>query len=81
MLLNFIKVDFRENLLVKKYLDLISCGAKPSEILVLVQNSNLKKQLTDKILKEIKIDAIEKFQIHSFFSIVYNTLQDNWCFI
>lgn len=81
MLLNFIKVDFRENLLVQKYLELISCGAKPSEILVLVQNSNLKKKITDKILKDIKINSIEKLQIHSFFSIVYNTLQDNWCFI
>ena len=81
MLLNFIKVDFRENLLIKRYLDLISDGVKPSEILVLVQNSNLKKQITEKILKDIKITAIEKLQIHSFFSIVYNTLQENWCFI
>ena len=81
MLLNFIKVDFRENLLIKKYLELISNGVKPSEILILVQNSTLKKQLNNKILKEIKIDAIEKLQIHSFFSIVYNTLQENWCFI
>ena len=81
MLVNFIKVDFREDLLVKKYLDLISDGVKPSEILVLVQNSTIKKQVTDKILKNIKIDAIEKLQIHSFFSIVYNTLQENWCFI
>ncbi len=81
MLLNFIKVDFREELLVKKYLELMSCGVKPSEILVLVQNSNLKRQLTDKILKGININAIEKLQIHSFFSIVYNTLQENWCFI
>lgn len=81
MLLNFIKVDFRENLIIKKYLDLISCGVKPSEILVLVQNSNVKKRINDKILKDININAIEKLQIHSFFSIVYNTLQDNWCFI
>ena len=81
MLLNFIKVDFRENLLVMKYLDLISNGVKPSEILVLVQNSTLKKQVTNKILQDIKIDAFEKLQIHSFFSIVYNTLQENWCFV
>lgn len=81
MLLNFIKVDYRENLLIKRYLDLISDGVKPSEILVLVQNSNLKKQITEKILKDIKINAIEKLQVHSFFSIVYNTLQENWCFI
>ena len=81
MLLNFIKADFKEDLLVKRYLELISCGAKTSEILVLVQNSNLKKQFNDKILKQINVDAIEKLQIHSFFSLVYNTLVDNWCFI
>ena len=81
MLLNFIKADFKEDLLVKKYLELISCGAKTSEILVLVQNSNLKKQFSDKVLNQINVDAIEKLQIHSFFSLVYNTLVDNWCFI
>ena len=81
MLLNFIKVNFREDLLIKKYLDLVECGVKPSEILVLVQNSNIKKQISYKILNNIKTNAIEKLQIHSFFSIVYNTLQDNWCFI
>ena len=81
MLLNFIKVDYKEDLLVKKYLDLISDGVNPSEILVILQNSNLKKKFQNEILKNIKIDAFEKFQIHSFFSIVYNTLVDNWCFI
>ena len=81
MLLNFIKVDFRENMLIEKYLDLLNNGIKPSEILVLVQNSNLKKRINDTILQNIKNNAIEKLQIHSFFSIVYNTLQENWCFI
>ena len=81
MLLNFIKVDFRENMLIEKYLDLLNNGIKPSEILVLVQNSNLKKRINDAILQNIKNNAIEKLQIHSFFSIVYNTLQENWCFI
>lgn len=81
MLLNFIKVDFRIKVLVEKYTELISAGVKPSEILVLVQNSTLKKQFVDKILENIKIDAIEKLNVHSFFSIVYNTLIENWCFI
>ena len=81
MLLNFIKADFRKDLLVKKYLELISCGVKTSEILVLVQNSNLKKQFIEEVLKNIEISAIEKLEIHSFFSLVYNTLVDNWCFI
>lgn len=81
MLLNFIKVDFRTKVLVEKYTELISADVKPSEILVLVQNSTLKKQFVDKILENIKIDAIEKLNVHSFFSIVYNTLIENWCFI
>ena len=81
MLLNFIKVEFRANLIVKKYLDLINDGVKASEILVLVQNSNIKNQISNKILKEIKVSSIEKLNVHSFFSIVYNTLQENWCFI
>lgn len=81
MLLNFIKVDFQTKVLVEKYLELISQGAKPSEILVFVPNSTLKKQFSDKILDEIKIDGIEKLNIHSFFSIVYNTLVENWCFV
>ena len=81
MLLNFIKVDFRTKVLVEKYTELISAGVKPSEILVLVQNSTLKKQFVDKILENIKIDAIEKLNVNSFFSIVYNTLIENWCFI
>ncbi len=81
MLLNFIKVDFRTKVLVDKYLELISEGVKPSEILVIVQNSTLKKQFSNKVLEEINVNAIEKLNIHSFSSIVYNTLIENWCFI
>ena len=81
MLLNFIKVDFRTKILVDEYAELISEGVKPSEILVLVQNSTLKKQFSDKVLEKIDVNAIEKLNIHSFFSIVYNTLIENWCFI
>ncbi len=81
MLLNFIKVDFRTKVLGDKYLDLISKGVKPSEILVLVQNSTLKQQFAKQILEKIDSTAIEKLNIHSFFSIVYNTLIDNWCFV
>ena len=81
MLLNFIKVDFREHVLIEKYIEFISKGIKPSEILVLVQNSTLKKQFIDKVLKRLEVNATEKLNIHSFFSLVYNTLQENWCFI
>ena len=81
MLLNFIKAEFREELLVQKYLELIGSNVKPSEILVLVQNSTLKRNFSDKILEKINISSYDKFNIHSFFSIVYNTIVDNWCFV
>ena len=81
MLLNFIKADFREHAIIEKYYELISKGIKPSEILVLTQNSTLKKKLQNKILENIPVNSIEKLNVHSFHSLVYNTLQDNWCFI
>ena len=81
MLLNFIKADYREYVLINKYFELISKGVKSSEILVLTQNSNSKKRLLNKILENIPTDSIEKINVHSFYSIVYNTLQENWCFI
>ena len=81
MLLNSVKVDFRTNVLIDKYLKLISEGVKPSEILVLMQNSTLKNQFINQILEKNIIKSFDKLNIHSFFSIVYNTLVDNWCFI
>ena len=81
MLLNFIKAEFREDLLVEKYFELISSGVKPSEILFLAQNSTLKQKFIDRILKKIDLKSFEKLNVHSFFSIVYNTIIENWCFI
>lgn len=81
MLLNFIKVDSTTKVLVEKYSELIAGGVNPSEILVLVQNSTLKKQFADEVLKKINLTAIEKLNIQSFFSIVFNSISENWCFI
>lgn len=81
MLLNFIKADFRKKILLEKYTELISEGVKTSEILVLVQNSTLKHNFINEILKYLPITGIEKLNIHSFFSVVYNSMQDNWCYI
>lgn len=81
MLLNYFKSDKREEILIEKYSSLVNSGVKPSEILVLVQNFTLKKVFTKKVLEKINVSSIEKFNIHSFFSVVYNTLNDNWCFV
>lgn len=68
----------KTNLLIREYAKLLNSGVKASEILVLVQNSNKKNQFLEKTLTLLDIKAFEKLQIHSFFSLVYNAIQDNW---
>ncbi len=81
MLLNKIDAKSRQKFLEKKYIELISEGVKPSEILVLVQNSNLKKIFIENVLQNISVNAIERLNIYSFYSLVYNSLSENWCFV
>ncbi len=71
------KTDF----LINAYTKLLNSGIKSSEILVLVQNSNLKQNFINKTFEKLEIDSIEKLQVHSFFSLVYNTINDNWAFL
>ena len=71
------KTDF----LVDSYARLLNFGVNSSEILVLVQNSNLKQNFIKKTLEKLKINSIEKLNVHSFFSLVYNTINDNWAFV
>ena len=71
------KTDF----LIKAYADLLNSGVNSSEILVLVQNSNLKQNLINKTLEKLTIKNIEKLQVNSFFSLVYNAVNDNWAFL
>lgn len=80
MLINSEESKNRENILAEKYCQIIDSGVNPSEVLVILQNSFSKKNFTDKVLRNIKINAFEKLNIHSFYSIVYNTLVENWCF-
>ncbi len=73
--------SFKTDLLIEKYAELINSGVNASEILVLVQNSTLKNKFIDEVLKRVNVDCLEKLQIHSFFSLVYNTVIDNWAFL
>ena len=81
MLFDSYKTQTKNNLLVDKYVGLIDSGVNPSDVLVLVQNSTLKKKFISEVLDKVKVDSIEELNIHSFFSVVYNTLVNNWCFI
>lgn len=71
------KTDF----LINAYIGLLNSGVKSSEILVLVQNSSLKQNFINKTLEKLEVNCIEKLQVHSFFSLVYNTVNDNWALI
>ncbi len=74
-------VSDKTDILIDKYAQLLNDGVSASEILVLVQNSTLKNEFTKKVLEKLDIDCIEKLQIHSFYSLVYNTVSDNWAFL
>lgn len=71
----------KTDLLINEYINLLNSGVKSSEILILVQNSSLKQNFINKTLENITIDCIEKLQVHSFFSLVYNTINENWALI
>ena len=74
-------VSDKTEILIDECAKLINDGIPASQILVLVQNSTLKSQFREKVLEKITTDCIEKLQIHSFFSLVYNTINDNWAFL
>ena len=74
-------VSNKTDILIDKYVQLLNSGVSASEILVLVQNSTLKNDFQKKVLEKLTVDCTEKLQIHSFFSLVYNTINDNWAFL
>ena len=67
--------------LVDSYANLLNSGVDSSEILVLVQNSNKKQEFISKTFEKLNIGSLEKLQVHSFFSLVYNTISENWAFV
>ena len=71
----------KTGILVDKYSAFLNAGIDASKILVLVANSNLKNQFVERTLQLLKINHFEKLQIHSYFSLVYNTINDNWAFL
>ena len=78
MLINGSIASKKTDLLVENYAKLLNKNIDSSKILVLVQNSSLKENFTQCVQKLLKIDAHEKLQIHSFLSLVYNSVIDNW---
>ena len=78
MLINGSIASKKTDLLIKNYAALLNENISSSKILVLVQNSSLKENFTQRVQKLLNIDVHEKLEIHSFFSLVYNAVIDNW---
>lgn len=74
-------VSNKTDILIEKYSQLLNSGVKASEILVLVQNSTLKNNFKNKVSEQLQVDCVENLNIHSFFSLVYNTVSDNWAIL
>lgn len=81
MLLEGSVASKKTDMLVEKYAKLLNTGVPASEILVLVQNSQVKNKFVENTLNLLEIPAVEKLEIHSFFSLVYNTIIDNWALL
>lgn len=81
MLIDSTIASNKTSFLVDKYVELVNNGVPASAILVIVQNSTLKNQFQDKVLENLNVNFIEKPKIYSFFSLVYNTVSDNWAFL
>ena len=64
----------KTNLLIRKYIEFLSLGAEPYEILFLVQNAYKKKLVTD-YLKSVKIDFSP---VTTFGGLIYNTINEKW---
>ena len=64
----------KTEILIEKYSNLLNSGVSSDEILVLVQNSKLKNEFIEKTKKLLKIEAITKFNIYSYFGLCYNKL-------
>ena len=68
----------KSDFLLEKYVKLLNSGVAASKILVLVQNSTLKQNFINAVLEKLTIKSFEKLKVHSFFSLVYNSVSDNW---
>lgn len=81
MLIDSCIASSKTQFLIDKYVQLVNEGVSTSSILVLVQNSTLKNKFQNEVFEKLKVDCVEKPKIHSFFSLVYNTVSDNWAFL
>ena len=72
-----IKADISTNktdLLIKKYISLLSKGINSDDIIFLTQNSFKKKLISD----NLKFLGVENKPVKTFSGLIYNTVKENW---
>lgn len=78
MLIEGVISSYKTNKLIDEYVRLLNSGVDSSKVLVLLQNSCCKSEFLNKVLPKLEINVSEKFEIHSFYGLVYNTVLANW---
>ena len=68
----------KTDILIENYAKLLNNGINSDEILVIVQNSKLKDEFIEKVKTKLKVDAITKFNVYSYFGLCYNFVSDNY---
>ncbi len=66
----------KTDLLIEHYADLLNSNVSAENILVIVQNSKLKEEFLKKVYPKLKIQALTKFNVYSFFGLCYNFILD-----
>ena len=78
MLLNIYGDKSQTKVLVDKLLGYIDCGAKLSEILIILPTTKAKHEFLNEFYKRCDVDIFEKLAVNTFSGLVYNTILDNW---
>lgn len=81
MLINDTINSNKTEILINEYAKLLNAGISADNILVLVQNSKKKEEFIQKTKSLLKIDALTRFNVYTFFGLVYNTVLENWCLV
>ena len=81
MIINASSNTNRTDILTDEYLKLLFNGIDAEDILVIVQNSNKKRDFIEKIKQKSKTGNIGSIKIYSFYGLIYNYILENWAVI
>ncbi len=78
MIINKISDKNNSKIIAEKYLEWVNSGVSTSDILVLTFNSQSRKNILKKIIKNGQNIIIKNPKIYTFNGLIYNSILDNW---